>query len=103
MVSLPTELEPEHRHYIKQGISTVKAVVTDDYRAFDFPAHYSIDNAVTPEVVSFTHTYVGQARVGETIEVTGAVECDSASGQRRLVVGSSREAIGEYIKVCREL
>lgn len=102
MVSLPTELEPDHRRYIKQGISTVKAVVTDDHRAFDFPAHYGIDNAVTPEVVSFTHTYVGQAMVGETIEVTGAVECDSASGQRRLVVGSSREAKGEYIKVCRE-
>jgi hypothetical protein len=103
MVSLPDELEPEHHHYIKQGISTVKATVIDDHRAFDFPAHYLIDNEMTPEVVSFTHTYVGQARVGETIEVTGAVECDSASGQRRLVVGSTREAIGEYIKVCREL
>lgn len=103
MVSLPQELEPEHRHYIKQGISTVKATVIDDHRAFDFPAHYLIDNEMTPEVVSFTHTYVGQAQVGETIEITGAVECDSASGQRRLVVGSTREAIGEYIKVCREL
>jgi hypothetical protein len=103
MVSLPQELEHDHHHYIKQGISTVKATVIDDHRAFDFPAHYLIDNEMTPEVVSFTHTYVGQAQVGETIEVTGAVECDSASGQRRLVVGSTREAIGEYIKVCREL
>ncbi len=103
MVSLPQELENNHHHYIKQGISTVKATVIDDHRAFDFPAHYLIDNEMTPEVVSFTHTYVGQAQVGETIEVTGAVECDSASGQRRLVVGSTREAIGEYIKVCREL
>lgn len=101
MVCLPEELDHDHHHYIKQGISTVKAVVIDDHRAFDFPAHYLIDNEMTPEVVSFTHTYVGQAQVGETIEVTGAVECDSASGQRRLVVGSTREAIGEYIKVCR--
>lgn len=101
MVCLPDELDHGHHHYIKQGISTVKAVVLDDHRAFDFPAHYLIDNNITPEVVSFTHTYVGQARAGETIEVTGAVECDSASGQRRLVVGSTREAIGEYIKVCR--
>lgn len=101
MVCLPEELDHDHHHYIKQGISTIKAKVIDDHRAFDFPAHYQIDNEMTPEVVSFTHTYVGQAQVGETIEVTGAVECDSASGQRRLVVGSTREAIGEYIKVCR--
>jgi len=101
MVCLPEELEHDHHHYIKQGISTVKAVVLDDQRAYDFPARYLIDNEMTPEVVSFTHTYVGQAVAGETIEVSGAVECDSASGQRRLVVGSTREAIGEYIKVCR--
>lgn len=101
MVCLPEELGHDHHHYIKQGVSTIKAVVLDDHRAFDFPAHYLIDNEMTPEVVSFTHTYVGQALAGETIEVTGAVECDSASGQRRLVVGSTREAIGEYIKVCR--
>jgi hypothetical protein len=101
MVCLPTELDHDHHHYIKQGISTVKAMVLDDQRAFDFPARYLIDNEMTPEVVSFTHTYVGQAQTGEMIEVSGAVECDSASGQRRLVVGSTREAIGEYIKVCR--
>ncbi|KGM05815.1 hypothetical protein LP43_2377 [Methylophaga thiooxydans] len=101
MVCLPDELEHDHHHYIKQGVSTVKAVVLDDHRAFDFPARYLIDNEMTPEVVSFTHTYVGQAIAGETIEVSGAIECDSASGQRRLVVGSTREAIGEYIKVCR--
>ncbi len=103
MVSLPEELVVDHHHYIKQGISTLKAVVIDDQQAFDFPARYLIDNDMTPEVISFTHTYVGQALTGETIEVAGAVECDSASGQRRLVVGSTREAIGEYIKVCRDL
>ena len=78
-------------------------MVIDDKQAFDFPARYLIDNEMTPEVISFTHTYVGQAQKGETIEVAGAIECDSASGQRRLVVGSTREAIGEYIKVCKEL
>ena len=103
MVSPASELAIDHRHFIKQGSSTVKAVVLDDQYAFDFPARYRIDNERTPEVVSFTHTYVGQARTGETVEVRGVVECDSASGQRRLVVGSTREAIGEYIKVCREL
>ena len=99
MVSLPEELQIDHNHYMKQGISTVKAKVIDDRYAFDFPARYIIDNDVTPEVISFTHTYVGQALKGEMIEVSGAVERDSASGHRRLVVGSTREAIGEYIKV----
>lgn len=101
MVCLPGELEHEHRHFIKRGQRTVRATVTDDSHAFDFPARYRIANDLTPEVVSFTHTYVGQAQTGEMIEVSGAVECDSASGQCRLVVGSSREAEGEYIKVCR--
>lgn len=100
MVSLSTELETDHRHYRKQGTRTLKARVLDDSQSFDFPARYRIDNALTPEVVCFTHTYVGQAVVGEVIEVRGAVEC-AASGTCRIVVGSTREATGEYIKVCK--
>lgn len=98
MVCLIDELDIEHRHFLKQGIKTIQCRVTDDSRAFDFPARYQVDNAVTPEVISFTHTYVGQVVKGEFIEVCGALECD-ASGTCRIVVGSSREARGEYIKV----
>lgn len=98
MVCLPAESDVDHRRYRKQGLRTLRARVVDDDRAFDFPAHYRIDNALTPEVISFTHTYVGQARTGEMIEVCGAVECDAA-GHCRIVVGSSREATGEYIRV----
>lgn len=98
MVCLIDELQIEHRHFQKQGIKTIQCQVTDDSRAFDFPARYRVDNAVTPEVISFTHTYVGQVVTGEFIEVCGALECD-ASGTCRIVVGSSREARGEYIKV----
>lgn len=99
MVCLSNELEVEHRHFMKRGSQVTKARVIDDRYAFDFPARYLIDNPRTPEVICFTHTYVGQAYQGELIEVAGAMECDNA-GSCRIVVGSSREAIGEYIKVC---
>ncbi|MCB2427294.1 hypothetical protein [Methylophaga pinxianii] len=98
MVCLKDELDIEHRHFLKRGIKTIQCYVTDDSRAFDFPARYRVDNALTPEIISFTHTYVGQVVKGEFIEVCGALECD-ASGTCRIVVGSTREARGEYIKV----
>ena len=66
--------------------------------AFDYPAEFKIDHAQIKSVVSFTATYNGQAINGETIEVSGLVEQNS-QGVKRIVVGSSREAYGEYIKV----
>lgn len=102
MVCVKDELDIEHRHFFKQGIKTIQCRVIDDCYAFDFPARYRVDNAVTPEVISFTHTYVGQAVKGEFIEVCGALECD-ASGTCRIVVGSSREARDEYIKVVDQI
>ncbi|AFJ02744.1 hypothetical protein Q7C_1595 [Methylophaga frappieri] len=102
MVCFESELEPEHRHFMKCGSQVTRARVIDDQNAFDFPARYSVDHPRTPEVICFTHTYVGQAFAGEIIEVAGAVECDNA-GNCRIVVGSSREADGEYIKVITKL
>lgn len=101
MVCLADELKHDNQQYQKQGIRTVKTTVVDDHRAFDFPALYMVDDELTAEVVSFTHTYVGQAMIGEKIEVSGIVERNVTTGKCRLIVGSSREAEGEYIKVCR--
>lgn len=101
MVCLADEIEFDENNYVKQGMRTIKTTVIDDRRAFDFPAYYVVDDAMIPEVISFTHTYTGQAKAGETIEVSGAVERDVATGKCRLIVGSTREAEGEYIKVCR--
>ena len=101
MVCLANELEHDHHQYQKQGIRTVITTVVDDHRAFDFPAFYVVDDELTAEIVSFTHTYVGQAKTGERIEVSGTVERNVVTGKCRLIVGSSREAEGEYIKVCR--
>jgi len=99
MVCLADEIEIDQNQYKKQGMRTIKTTVVDDRRAFDFPAHYEVDDEMTADVISFTHTYVGQAKLGEIIEVSGAVECNIATGKCRLIVGSSREAAGEYIKV----
>jgi len=48
--------------------------------------------------VCYTATYTGQAEQGERIEVAGQLEV-SNTGLVRILVGSSREAEGEYIKV----
>jgi predicted nucleotidyltransferase len=90
--------DPEPVRWRKIGRATIRARVLDDSHTFDQPARYRLDHPHLSEVVSFTHTYVGQARAGERIEACGAVE-ESAAGFKRLVVGSSREAPGEYVRV----
>jgi len=101
MVCFANERQQDYNSRQKQGKQTIIAKVMDDRFAFDFPARYVVDNNELSEIVSFTHTYVGQAQQGERIEVSGAVERDMTTGKCRIVVGSSREAEGEYIKVCK--
>lgn len=84
--------------YRKIGLTHFRARVVDDRQAFDYPAGYLLDDAQTPELLSLSSTYVGQAIAGELVEVAGVVEL-SDTGKRRVVVGSSRKATGEYIKV----
>lgn len=82
----------------KLGPATLKAVVTDASRSFDYPARYAIDNDAVGIIYCYTATYTGQALAGETIEAAGMIEED-AGGNRYLVIGTSREAPGEYLKV----
>jgi hypothetical protein len=86
--------------YQKCGAITLQCRVIDDGYAFDYPAEFTIDHEHIRTVVCFTATYTGQAIRGEWIEVSGVVE-QNAQGDKRIVVGSSREAHGEYIKVIR--
>jgi len=86
--------------YQKCGGVTLQCRVIDDSAAFNYPAEFHLDHPRIRSVVSFTATYTGQAVNGEIIEVSGQVEQDS-EGVKRIVVGSSREARGEYIKVIR--
>jgi predicted nucleotidyltransferase len=84
----------------KLGSITLQCTVLDDHHAFDYPARYLIDHGPISSIICFTATYVGQAFQGERIEVAGLLEA-TADGKQRIVVGASREARGEYIKVIR--
>jgi len=89
----------DHRIYVqgaKKGYATITAEVKDASFSFDSPAIYEIDHPKINEVLSFTHTYTGQALEGETIEVRGVLE--QIGDETRLVVGTTREAKGEWIK-----
>ena len=54
------------------------------------------------EIVSFTHTYAGEVVDGEHVIAKGKVEkviVDGKDSHYRLVVGTTREAIDEYVKL----
>ena len=72
--------------------------MTNDTYAYDFPSRYIIDHEIINEVVSYTATYTGQARKGEKIEASGFIE-QGNDGKNRLLVGTSREANNEYIRI----
>lgn len=84
----------------KLGRAIITAVVTNADAAFEHPARFAVEHPEVIEVLSFTPTYAGQAWAGETIEASGWIEEDQG-GFRRLVVGTSREAAGEWIRVVR--
>ncbi len=88
----------ENGPYKKTGQNKISSVVVDDTYAYDFPARYLIEHDTINEVVSYTATYTGQALKGEKIEAAGYIE-QGSDGNNRLLVGTSREAAGEYIRV----
>lgn len=78
------------------GTMKIEATVTNADLAFDSPSIYKVDHKDIDHVLSYTHTYAGQALVGELIEAQGVVE--EIGGMKRLVVGTSREPKGEWIR-----
>ncbi|NOT83196.1 MAG: hypothetical protein HOP02_00115 [Methylococcaceae bacterium] len=93
-----TDTPIENRPFEKAGAVVRVLKVLDDSLAYDYPAEFKVDAADIERVVCFTATYTGQAITGEWIEVAGQLEV-AANGLQRIVVGASREAPGEYIKV----
>jgi len=78
----------------KNGRIKLKTRVVDSKYCFDCPAIYEVDSDIIDRVLSYTHTYAGQAQNGETIEVVGKIEVGATVD---LIIGSSRKAEGEYI------
>jgi uncharacterized protein len=77
------------------GRRKIVGKVVDAQFSFDSPAIFKLDNEVS-EIFCYSHTYAGQALPGEIIEATGVLE-ETPTGQR-LVVGTTREARGEWIR-----
>jgi uncharacterized protein len=78
------------------GPMTIEALVTDATYAYDNPGVYSVSHEKISRVLSFTHTYSGQAIKGEMIKAQGI--CERHGDDYWLIVGTTREAKGEYIK-----
>lgn len=95
----PSRVSAEKRSR-KIGRLRIQTKVIDDNFGFDYPAEFMIDHPEISAIICFTATYTGQAQTGERIVVAGQLEEDE-SGVKRIVVGSTREANGEYIKVIR--
>ncbi len=78
----------------KIGHAIVTAEVKDDRFVFDYPACYFVDHPEIEAILSFTHTFVGQAFNGEVVEAYGVVE--EIDGKYYLIVGTLREC-NEYM------
>lgn len=89
---------PDPRVWRKLGRTVLRAQVLDAAEAFSIPARYLLDHPAIGCALSFSATYVGQAEAGEWVEISGHLE-QADDGEKRIVVGTSREAPGEYIKV----
>jgi len=87
--------------YQKIGPIVLKVEVIDDSKSFDYPAEFIIKHPQISRIVCYTATYTGQAKAGEWVDVSGVIE-QRGDSQQRIVVGSDREARGEYIKVINE-
>lgn len=80
----------------RAGYAKITAEVKDATFSFDNPAIYAVEHPEISKILSFTHTYCGQALAGETIEARGVIE--RTKQESRLVVGTTRDAKGEWIR-----
>lgn len=75
----------------RMGKVTLRGKVVDA-DPFNYPASYKLNDC---EVLCYTHTFVGQAFIGEFIEARGILEV--VNGKKFLIVGSRREVEDEYV------
>lgn len=99
-LTLVTEQKKRPLPSTKIGQIRLVARVIDSSESFAYPSVYRIEHPEIREIHCYTQTYCGQAEQGEWIEVSGIVE-QTEDGERRLIVGTSREALGEYICVVK--
>lgn len=89
----------------------IKCDIYDDSLSYDNPSTYRISNVEFLEgrprniesIISFTHTYTGIVKNNERVIASGVCEeyLDKDSGKKRykLIIGTTRESINEYVKL----
>lgn len=89
----------------------IKCDIIDDSLSYDNPATYTISNVEFLEgrprniesIISFTHTYTGIVKNNERVIASGVCEeylyKDSGIKIYKLIIGTTRESINEYIKL----
>ncbi|ADZ08541.1 DNA polymerase beta domain protein region [Methanobacterium lacus] len=94
--------------YSPMGTIEIECTVSDAIAAYDNPAVYKVEDVTVlnglevpiSEVASYTHTYSGQAVEGERVVARGKLEkVMNETTSYRLIVGTTRESVGEYIKL----
>lgn len=107
------EIKGKYGETTFQPLGTIKleCTISNALATYDNPAIYEIEDIIIlegpdvpiNELASFTHTYAGQAREGERVIAQGKLEKmnNETSGKTkyRLVVGTTRESMDEYIKL----
>lgn len=92
------------------GKAKINCRIKSALGAFDNPATYDIENVELLEgpnveitsLASFTHTYAGEVTDGEEVVAKGKVEKVTVNNEEpkyRIVVGTTRESLDEYIKL----
>lgn len=102
-ISLVAETEPPESKSPghKMGRIQTRLKVTNDTYSFDSPAVFQVEHPQIQTVISYTATFNGQAKTGESIEVAGTLE-QTDSGYQRIIIGADREALGDFIRVCHD-
>ena len=106
------EIENEENLYFRPiGNIKIKCQIIDDSKSYETPAIYNIkdveilegEDRIIEKIISFTHTYAGIVKNNERIIASGVCEeClnkDTGKKTYNLVVGTTREAINEYVKL----
>lgn len=96
--------------YEPMGFVNIECKIKSALGAFDNPSSYTIKdlkviegvNLPITEIVSFTHTYAGEVEDNEEVVARGKVEKvikNQNDISYRLVVGTTRESLNEYVKL----
>ena len=102
-------------YYTPVGEMKISCSILDDKQSFDTPSIYQVNNVEIikgprvniDKVISYTHTYAGFVQNNEEAIVSGVCEevTDKKTGKKtyNLVVGTTRESVGEYIKLKKSI